>query len=441
MTQGKRMKVNHNKLFQSSLLMAVLLFLLSACGGGGGDGGSTGGSGSSDGTGGSGGTPPPSSPPPASGPAFSGFDFTLAAGNFWEYRWDYYKNSWDQSGGGGTATDTGRFWIQLGSPVQIQGISAYPVTLYGKSGNASKSFAPRWKYLAVNNNQILGSTDGTTLVPIFDAQTGEWPGGGFFSSLPNTLIIAQNGTISPYNNFISGSAIVTGRSASQSQCQYFPGVGTICGDSSYNYQENEYFRSNQGPVGYYYYNTFSDCGGGWCSGATWRHNVGLTASTRTGQANPLVAGRTASNNVSSAMGFTAVHPVIGTIWSTSLVNSNMTTLNVTVVDDNGNTIPNYQPVVEHWYSFSLVSAAKVTITLSFEGSASNTDLDMFLLNSAMTTLYGYSVHNNAARSDQHERIIVQSLPAGTYRIGVDHAGPAAVFPASSPAVKYTLELE
>ncbi len=383
--------------------------------------------------------------PPPAGPVFSGFDFSLATGNFWEYRWDYYENSWAQGSTPSTTNDKGRFWVVLGSPTTIQGITAYAVKLYGKSRNTDRSFSPRWKYIAMTNNEILGSTDGTTLTSIFDAQTGQWPGGGFFSTLPgSTLILAQNGTISTYNTYISGTAIVAGRSASQSQCQYFPGVGTICGDSSYNYTENEYYRPNVGPVAYYYYNTFSDCGGGFCSGATWRHNAGLTASSRNGQTNPLVTGVTSINNAATATSISTSNPAMGSIYQPSLVNSNMTQINVTVVDDQGNTVNSYQPYVENWYTFTLVSAKTVTVTLSFEGSPSNTDLDLFLFSyasNALSTFRGYSVHDNPASTDQHERIVVQSLPAGTYRIGVDHAAPLAVFPSNSPGVAYTLELE
>ncbi len=376
-----------------------------------------------------------------SGAAFSGFDFALNSGDFWEFRWDYYMNSWAQGSGGSTKTDAGRFWLVLGAADQIQGITAYEVTLYGKSKTANKAFGPRWKYLAMNGNRLMGSTDGTSLATIFDAQAGKWPGGGFFTSLPNSkLVLAQNGTITSNNTYISGAAIVVGQSASESQCQYFPGIGTICGDSSYNFTENEYFRGNQGPVGYYYYNTFSDCGGGFCSGATWRHNVGLTASTRTGQSNPLVQGLQSANNASTAVGISTANPVMGRIWSTSIVSSNVTQITVTIVDDNGVTHSNYQTYVEHWYSFSLPSTTTVTLTLSFEGSPSDTDLDMFLVNAGMTTLYSYSVHDNPVSKDQHEKITV-NLPAGTYRIGVDHAGPVPVYPSNSPAVRYTLVRE
>ncbi len=59
---------------------------------------------------------------------------------------------------------------------------------------------------------------------------------------------------------------------------------------------------------------------------------------------------------------------------------------------------------------------------------------MFLMSSTESRYYGYSVHDNVARNDQHEKIVI-SLGAGSYRIGIDGyltpGGP----------VKYTLQLE
>jgi hypothetical protein len=415
-------------------LLYFVLITLPACGGGGGGGrGPVADSGGGGGDGG-GGTPPPA------GPAFSGFDFALAAGNFWEYKWDYYQSSWMQGGSPTSKRDSGRFWVVLGSPaITIQGVSAYPVTIYGKSRNTDKIFGPRWKYLAMSDNQMLGSTDGASLIPFFDAQLGKWAGGGFFATLPSTLILAQNGTISATNTYIAGAAIVGGRTANQSLCEIIGGY-RICGDASYNYAENEYFRENIGPVGYYYANDAYFAGPP-SSTHSWRHNVGMTASSFTGQASPLVTGVTAINSASTAQAISTTHPVIGTVWHPGLVSSNMTQINVTVVDDNGNTVSGYQPYVENWYTFTLVSAKTVTVTLSFEGSPSNTDLDLFLMNSTASTLYGYSVHNNPTSTDQHERIVA-SLGAGTYRIGVDHAAPLAPSPLrNSPSMTYTLVFE
>jgi hypothetical protein len=366
------------------------------------------------------------------GLAFGGFNFGLATGDFWEYRWNYYDDSWAMSDHTIT-TDSGRYWVVLGAPATIQGKAAYAVTLYGKGQHPDGTFVPRWKYLAMVNNQMLGSTDGTTLTTIFDAQTGKWPGGGFFTTLPGTkLTLAQIGTISTYNTYISGTAIVAGRSSSQSMCEYYSGIGTICGDSSYDRTENEYYRPSLGPAGYYYFYATSYSGGGFWSGNTWRHNVGLTASSFTGEPNPLISESEANDSSATADPITTANPVVGTVTQSTLANAGNTVITVTVTDDGGTT-GTVSPTVEDWYSFTLASARTVTITLSFEGSTT-ADLDVYLLGSNGTTLYGYSIHDNPARQNQNERI-TKNLSAGSYRIGVDgYLTPAG-------AVTYTLQLE
>jgi hypothetical protein len=257
--------------------------------------------------------------------------------------------------------------------------------------------------------------------------------GGVFSSLPaGNLIVAHTGTISSYNNYVSGTAVVAERSSSQSQCQYFPGVGTICGDSSYDYNEEEYYRSGIGPVGYHYYNTFSDCGGGFCSGATWRHNAGLSASSFTGAAYPLRSETEANDSPATAQTITTANPIVGSVSQSTYANLGNTVIYVTVTPDGGSPTA-ISPTVEDWYTLSIASARTVVVTLSFEGSPT-ADLDMFLTNSSGGTLYGYSVHDNPARQDQNESISV-NLAAGTYRIGIDG------FITPSGPISYTLYVE
>ena len=368
---------------------------------------------------------------------FSGFDFALASGNFWEFRWNYYENSWAQGSSPSITNDSGRFWVVLGTQTTIQGIPAYEVASYGRSkirvSSITRTFGPRWKYIAMANGQMLGSTDGSTLAPFFDAHAGKWPGGGFFTAIPaSTLTIGQVGSISTYNTYLTGTAIVAGRSSSQSQCEYFSGVGTICGDSSYNYTENEYFRPNIGPVGYYYYNASSYSGGGFSSGVTWRHNVGMTASSFTGQAYPLVAESEPNDAPATAQSISKSNPVIGIVSASTMTGVGNSPITVTVVPDTGGSV-RITTLVEDWYKFTQPAAGKTVITLSFEGSPA-ADLDVFLIDAAVTTLYGYSIHDNIVKKDQTETITINSLPAGDYRIGVD----AFITPA---AVTYTLQLE
>jgi len=296
-----------------------------------------------------------------------------------------------------------------------------------KGGCGRKSV---WKYLAMDDNQMLGSTDGATLKPFFDGQVGKWPGGGFFTTLGG-LTVAKSGTISTTNTYISGTAMVTGSSSNQSECQYFPDVGTICGDSSYNYKEYEYFRPSVGPVGYFYKNTYSDCGGGFCSGGDWENNVGMTASSFTGQANPLVVESEPNDSWTTAKPITTTSPIIGTVSESTLANVGNTQIVVVV-----NSV-SISPTVEDWYSFSLATPGKVTITLGFEGDPT-ADLDLYLMPSSGprgNTLDGASVADNPATHVQTEKITVSSLAAGDYVIGVDG------FSTPSGEVRYTLQLE
>ena len=218
------------------LLGAIALGLMTIVGTGGGGGG--GGTSVSTDTGDTDQTDTDTGEGETTPPVFSGFDFTLSEGDFWEFQWDYYKNSWAQGSSGCTTRDSGTFRVTLGSTEEIDGVTAYEVQVTGKSGLSDKDFAPRWKYFAVNDNQILGSEDGTTLAILFDAQNGAWPGAGFFTTLSSSVLLtAKDGQIS--NDYITEPCVVVSQSASESQCEYFPGVGTICGDSSYSWTEKE----------------------------------------------------------------------------------------------------------------------------------------------------------------------------------------------------------
>ncbi len=190
--------------------------------------------------------------------------FSFQEGDFWEFEWDYYRQRFRQDTGTSTTEDSGGFTVTLGSPREIGGVTAYEMHISGDAGE----FAPRWEYLAYADNIMYGSLQGLTLQTIFDPVTLAWVGGGFFAALDaESLVVAEDGYIT--NDYISGPAIKAGNSASQDRCEYFGGdVGTICGDSSYNWDENEYYREEVGPVGYYYYSTYSDCGGGFCTSQT-----------------------------------------------------------------------------------------------------------------------------------------------------------------------------
>lgn len=401
------------------LLVIMLVAGIASCGGGGGGGGTD--PTTSDGTGGTGG---------GTGggtiqPAIPGFALSLKADDYWEYRWDYYSNSWAQGSPSSSSTQTGRYRMSLGSPVVIAGTQAYPVTVtgvsgYAPSGGTAVQFAPRWKYLAVKDMTLLGSTDGAQFSVIFDAQNGFWPGGGFFADLGSTALNqAQAGTVAGVRNvtqYISGSAIKTGLAGSQSTCQYYPGVGTICGDSSYNFERWEYYLPNLGPLGYYYYNTYSDCGGGFCSGGTWEQMVGLASSSLRGDTIDYVLENEPNDSVADTQQLVNGTAVKGVAWPFAS-GWDVTGMGILAGPD----IYNWS-VIEDVYKFTLPlspSTRTVTITIDFPSAAgADTDYDIYLLNGTGTSVIASSSGDNKA-TGVYQETITRSLASGPFLIGVE----------------------
>jgi len=352
-------------------------------------------------------------------PAFSGFWLALEKGTFWEYRWDYSEDSWAQGSSGSTTKDSGRFRVTLGTPKDINGVPAYEVQV---SGKIKSDFLPRWKYLATANNQILGSEDGVSLTVLFDAKTGKWVGGGFFTTFPSgKLIIAENSTMS--NDYISGPAVKVSQSASKDQCQYFSDTGSICGDASFTYTKNEYYREGIGPIGYYYYNSFSDCGGNFCSGATWKENVGLVASSLSGDVAAYDLETEPNDSPQTAQPLT---------------------LPVTIGGDTKTGDPGYLKLlkdgsnflyvnIEDWYTFTLTSADTAGITLAYSfTNRENTDLDLYLVDETESVIYK-SRKDNPVLNDPNESISAPLLP-GRYYIGVQ------AWSTPSGRIEYTLKV-
>jgi N-acetylneuraminic acid mutarotase len=260
--------MNKRNLLFLALFLLVLALVFSSCGGGaggGGDGSSTGTTG-----GGGGGTPTV---------AFQGFDFDLSPGTYWEYGWSYEYNSLVQGSGGTKKQDAGKVRVTLGNPVVIQGISAFPVTATGDLTDVDNhSYAPRWKYLAVNDHRILGSTDGITLQTIFDAKTGQWKGGGFFAQFGSSIDVkGANGSIN--NDFTSTSAVVASRSEGQDFCDYIGGVYVCSNDQAYTISESEYLKGGIGPLGHDSYAGYSYEGGGFSSSYSYDRKMGLVATS------------------------------------------------------------------------------------------------------------------------------------------------------------------
>lgn len=232
-------------------------------------------------------------PSPTPSALFPGFDFEIGTGAFWEFRWSYTDRSCNQRSGCSTSDDEGLFQVMLGQPREIQGITAYEVQVVGKHqvalADANRDFAPRWRYLAVSGNRILGS-QGPAYTVIFDGQTGKWAGSGFFTERFNAdeLIEATPSTITQDDAFAgwpgvrTGPAINIGRASSQGLCETIAGERICPREETFDVKEREVYRGGVGPVGYFFDATFTFSGGGFFSSVQTTEAVGLVTSSLRG---------------------------------------------------------------------------------------------------------------------------------------------------------------
>lgn len=157
------------------------------------------------------------------------------------------------------AKSTGTFTIYLIDSTLIEGITGYQVECSGDYiDHDNHDYRPRWKYLAVYEQKILGSEYGSTWEVIFDAMSGVWQGGGFFGKYSDEMDIKAT----PYtinNDYIQTSCYIITQTAEEGGCTYYPSVGqTICpGDTEWTYREYEYYKGGIGPIGQYYYASYT----------------------------------------------------------------------------------------------------------------------------------------------------------------------------------------
>ena len=172
-----------------------------------------------------------------SSPRFPGFDFVLHEGDYWEYKWT------DETADYTPGNDVKTFRIELGSPKYIEGVLTHTVNL--SSGNYTQ-----WKYLAQTGKRLLGSTDGTTLETIFDANEGLWYGGGFFLQ-PTSDQPGQATTIGVDSDIsvISGPAVGVTYYRGSGDCVRTTS-GWICDPNRTWDNRREYFWERIGPIGY-----------------------------------------------------------------------------------------------------------------------------------------------------------------------------------------------
>ncbi len=411
---------------------------------------------------------PTNDPDNTTGPTIEGFDFSLRAGDFWEFGWDGTVSRFAQGSGGSTSRQSGQFRVTLGAARNIDGIPMHEILISGNPmWGDSQDFTPRWLHVGIADNKIYGSINGTSLEVVFDATTGAWSGGGFFSEFPDdTLIIASQGSIS--NDYINDSqAIRVGRSSSQSQCETILGI-TLCGDESFNRTEWEYFKPGLGLLGYRYFHSWSFSGGGFSSGGSDTYDVGLTATSLRGDSLDYSLEVESNNAVVDAMplslpanvrgdalsegedhygGSTAI--ILNSVDEIEANDSDNTAQDVLLpvlirgtiaATDNGTlTTSNppgynsYQTSIEDWYHWQN-DPRTLRLLLEYD-PASEADLDLMM--GGLSFFDAYSVKDNNAENDYTEVINIGSFDqtSGEYRVVVD-----AYLTPNGP-VDYTLRID
>lgn len=398
-------------------------------------------------------------------PNISGFEFPLEEGDFWEFGWDKTVSSFAQGSGGSTSSSSGKFRLTLGPVINVGGVSLYETLYSGNPAGWPESFTiPRWKYVGIDGSKVYGSVDGATLEVVFDAETGTWSGGGFFTEWPSSLIVAEPGSIS--NDYIMDSNILrVGTSSSQSQCETIAGV-TICGDESFTHTEYEYFKPGVGPVGYRYLNSFSSDGGGFSSGSSTERNLGLIGSSLAGNNLTHTLEHEPNNMVSNAMpidlpatiegqgwledGFGGVTPfVINSITEIEPNDSDATAQAITLpvlihgtvkASDLGTQTTSAPPglaayltIIEDWYHWQN-NPQQLRFLLEYDAS-SGADLDLMV--GGLNFFDTYSVSDNVGSEIYQEEAILNSgsQTSATYRVVVD------AFDTPNGPVDYTLRVD
>lgn len=200
---------------------------------------------------------------------------TLQAGDYWEFEWSDTLASTTSSGTSTTAK-SGSFRVTLGSPQNLGGRTAFPLTVTGDTTVGK----PVWSYIAAHGPQLLGTRDGSVYSTILGSDSGGWKGAGFFSFFrPDLAKTVTKGTFT--GNYRTISAWLVSRSSSSGGCTYYSEVGqNICTTDPSSYSETEYEKAGVGPVGYLYKSSTSFSGGGFYQVVNITRTVELVKSSR-----------------------------------------------------------------------------------------------------------------------------------------------------------------
>ncbi len=293
----------------------------------------------------------------------------------------------------------------------------------------TRDFAPRWRYLGVSANRILGS-NGSALQVLFDGQLGKWAGSGYFTDRFNSdeLIEASASSISPDSAIADwpgvepGAAISIGGASSQSQCERIEGLRICPREETFSSSERELYRGGIGPVAYYFQSSASFSGGGFFSSYQTTENLALVASSLRGDVASVLDETTGgvesepNNNLAQAQHLALPANIMGGTLRT----------------DTWAEARFYDAATEEWlflelhdiYRFTLSETRTVTVTLNFTGSTSvdlnllvlapsNIDnLDTIFVEGEKTEFVDLSTTNDPAET------IIATLNPGEYYVGM-----------------------
>ena len=194
----------------------------------------------------------PSEPPPSAPAGDNGvrneaaITASLKSGDYFEYL-ATSTSSVRSASTTSTSSDHGTFRLTLGAPASVGGVDGFAVTASGKTLVGGHEFTPAWSFVAQHGARWLGSSDGTTLVTLYDPAL---PSGtsGFFLDVPESRRITARADVfeGAYNRH---AALALGDSSSDGGCELVLSY-TICSDSETSFSQREYLKDGIGPIAF-----------------------------------------------------------------------------------------------------------------------------------------------------------------------------------------------
>lgn len=186
--------------------------------------------------------------------------------------------TWTERGG---TFDTGSFTLKLGPRQEISDYEMYEVILNGDVGE----YSPGWDFIGTDTyGGVYGLVDGIEgAVLLYSVIDSGVPRTGFYAKFAPWKMITTNrnarmipGQYTDQVPHFEGNITGVGYSGGGQKvfqgtgCDYYPGVGTICGGGttlgpSQDETHIEYWSADAGPIGMHYSYNFEDCLGAACN--------------------------------------------------------------------------------------------------------------------------------------------------------------------------------